>query len=45
MIFMTGSNDFVYFFTGDIISINGRQYKIYGKNLAEEFSSISRNAK
>lgn len=39
-ILMSGSDDLVYFFTDDIISINGKQYKIYGKELANKFLSI-----
>lgn len=44
-VLMTGSNDMVYFFTKDIISVNGKQYKIYGKGLSEKFLSILEKAK
>lgn len=36
----TGNDDTVYFFTTDIISVNGVQYKIYGKKFSEGFTSI-----
>ncbi len=39
-IYISGNQDMICFFSEDIISINERQYKIYGDTLAEEFRAI-----
>ena len=39
-IVLSDSSDIVYYFSEDIISINGTQYKVYGKALSSKFKSI-----
>ncbi len=38
-IWVDGSDDEIYFFTESILSVNGQQYKLYGKKVASEFRS------
>lgn len=42
-IYISDNQDMIYFFAEDIISINGRQYVIYGDGMAEEFREIIEN--
>lgn len=39
-ILVDDSDDEIYFFTESIISVNGRQYRLYGKKVAGEFRAV-----
>ena len=39
-IWIDGSDDEIYFFTESILSVNGQQYKLYGKKVASEFRAV-----
>ncbi|MCC8167812.1 MAG: hypothetical protein LIO37_00520 [Clostridiales bacterium] len=39
-IWVDGSDDEIYFFTETILSVNGQQYKLYGKKVASEFRAV-----
>lgn len=40
LIILSNNQDTVHFLSSDIISINGTQYKVYGRELSTEFKSI-----